>query len=36
MDAYLEKNEKIDKREAMISALACLFIAMKYEEIYPP
>ena len=36
MDTYLDKYEQVEKREAMVAALASLFIAMKYEEIYPP
>lgn len=35
MDRYLEKNE-IKKEIFQLVAATCLFIAAKYEEIYPP
>lgn len=35
LDRYLEKNQ-IRKEIFQLVATACLFIAAKYEEIYPP
>jgi hypothetical protein len=37
LDQYFSRNPFIkDQIEGVHSAQACLFIAMKYEEIYPP
>ena len=37
MDQYFTRHPYInDQMEGIASAQACLFIAMKYEEIYPP
>jgi hypothetical protein len=37
LDMYFAKNTIIsDQLEAITASQACLFMAMKYEEIYPP
>ena len=37
LDLFLSKRVILkDQMEAIVVAQACLFIAMKYEEIYPP
>ena len=36
LDSYLEKKNHMNKKELVIYAQAALWMAMKYEEIYPP
>ncbi|KAL4429760.1 hypothetical protein ABPG74_004397 [Tetrahymena malaccensis] len=36
IDRYLEKGPKVDKSKFQLVGIAALFIACKYEEIYPP
>lgn len=36
MDAYVQQAASLEKMELIYIAQAALFIAMKYEEIYPP
>ena len=37
LDLYFAKNVILqDQLEAITTSQACLFMAMKYEEIYPP
>lgn len=36
MDYYFSRHMNLNESELVLFAQAALFIAMKYEEIYPP
>jgi len=36
LDRFLQKNPRITEDDYSLAGLTCLFIAGKYEEIYPP
>lgn len=36
IDRYLEKGPRVEKSKFQLVGIAALFIACKYEEIYPP
>jgi cyclin E len=36
VDRFLERHKNVQKNEFQLVGLACLFLASKIEEIYPP